>query len=109
MRAQADVHPSDDWILHALSELCLGQGRPADGLAHLDALDVQRGGETEWELYWMRLPLTAACSGVDEAVERARAHTEGQEERDGFGQADNRATSSSLMSDGAVRGGPGGR
>ncbi|MFJ9683817.1 hypothetical protein ACIRP2_38295 [Streptomyces sp. NPDC101194] len=77
MRAQADVHPGDNWILHALSELCLDQGRPADGLAHLDALDVQRGGEDEWELYWMRLPLIAACSGVDEAVEQARAHPEG--------------------------------
>ncbi|WP_435192434.1 tetratricopeptide repeat protein, partial [Streptomyces sp. bgisy126] len=35
MRVQADAHPGDDWILHALSELCLDQGRPADGLAHL--------------------------------------------------------------------------
>ncbi|MFF5088958.1 tetratricopeptide repeat protein [Streptomyces niveus] len=77
MRAQADVHHSDDWILHALSELCLDHGRPADGLAHLDALDARRGGEAEWELFWMRLPLIAACSGVDEAVERARAHPEG--------------------------------
>ncbi|MDX3098800.1 hypothetical protein PV417_30530 [Streptomyces sp. ME19-03-3] len=77
VRAQADAHHSDDWILHALSELCLDQGRPADGLAYLDALDAQRGGEDEWELYWMRLPLIVACSGVDEAVERARAHPEG--------------------------------
>ncbi|MGW0564434.1 tetratricopeptide repeat protein [Streptomyces sp. NPDC003016] len=77
MRAQADAHPSDDWILHALSELCLDQGRPADGLAHLDALDVRRGSENEWELYWMRLSLIAACRGVDEAVERAQAHPEG--------------------------------
>ncbi|MFD5071487.1 tetratricopeptide repeat protein [Streptomyces sp. NPDC058369] len=77
MRAQADAHHSDDWILHALSELCLDQGRPADGLAHLDALDARRGGENEWELYWMRLPLIAACSGVDKAVGQARAHPEG--------------------------------
>ncbi|MFE0201214.1 tetratricopeptide repeat protein, partial [[Kitasatospora] papulosa] len=49
MRAQADAHPSDDWILHALSELCLGQDRPPDGVAHLDALDAQRGGEGEWD------------------------------------------------------------
>ncbi|MFE7332584.1 tetratricopeptide repeat protein [Streptomyces sp. NPDC057565] len=77
MRAQADAHHSDDWIHHALSELCLDQGRPADGLAYLDALDAQREGEAEWDLYWMRLPLIAACSGVDEAVERARAHPEG--------------------------------
>ncbi|WP_448319494.1 tetratricopeptide repeat protein [Streptomyces sp. CO7] len=44
MRAQADAHHSEDWILHALSELCLDQGRPADGLAHLDAVDAQRRG-----------------------------------------------------------------
>ncbi|MEW1892215.1 hypothetical protein [Streptomyces sp. NPDC085659] len=77
MRAQADAHPGDDWILHALSQLCLDQGCPADGLAHLDALTAARGGEVEWELFWMRLPLIAACSGVDEAVERARVHPEG--------------------------------
>ncbi|WP_190160293.1 tetratricopeptide repeat protein [Streptomyces litmocidini] len=77
MRAQADAHHSDDWILHALSELCLDQGCPADGLAHLDALDARRGGGGEWELFWMRLPLIAACGGVDEGVEQARAHPEG--------------------------------
>ncbi|MFJ2825944.1 tetratricopeptide repeat protein [Streptomyces toxytricini] len=77
MRAQADAHQGDDWILHALSQLCLDQGRPSDGLAHLDALTAQRGGEEAWELFWMRLPLIATCSGVDEAVERARAHPEG--------------------------------
>ncbi len=77
IRAQADARHGDDWILHILSELCLDQGRPADGLAHLEALDALREGEDEWELYWMRLPLIAACSGVDEAVERARAHPEG--------------------------------
>ncbi|MFG3142405.1 tetratricopeptide repeat protein [Streptomyces sp. NPDC048211] len=77
MRAQADAHHGDDWILHTLSELCLDQGRPSDGLAHLDALAATRGGEVEWELFWMRLPLIAACSGVDEAVERARDHPEG--------------------------------
>ncbi|MEU9065151.1 hypothetical protein AB0D13_41630 [Streptomyces sp. NPDC048430] len=59
-----------------MSELCLEQDRPADGLAHLDALDAQHGGEDEWELYWMRLPLIAARNGVDDAVERARAHPE---------------------------------
>ncbi|MDX3078532.1 hypothetical protein [Streptomyces sp. MI02-7b] len=74
MRAQADAHPGDDWILHALSKLCLDQGRPADGLAHLDA---QRGGEDEWELYWIRLPLIAARDGVDEATAQARSHPEG--------------------------------
>lgn len=77
MRTQADARHGDDWTLHALSELCLDQGRPAEGLAHLDALAARRGGEDAWELFWMRLPLIAACGGVDEAVERARAHPEG--------------------------------
>ncbi|MFG3064808.1 tetratricopeptide repeat protein [Streptomyces sp. NPDC048231] len=77
MRTQADARPGDDWILHTLSELCLDQGHPADGLAHLDDLAARRGGEEEWDLFWIRLPLIAACSGVDEAVEQARAHPEG--------------------------------
>ncbi|MFJ9446329.1 tetratricopeptide repeat protein [Kitasatospora sp. NPDC101235] len=77
MRAQADAYPRDDWILHALADLCLGQGRPRDGLAHLDDLKARRGGEEEWELFWMRLPLIAASAGVDEAVEAARAHPKG--------------------------------
>ncbi|MDH6229055.1 tetratricopeptide (TPR) repeat protein [Streptomyces sp. MJP52] len=77
MRARADARNGDDWILHALSELCLDQGRPAEGLAHLDELAARRGGAEEWELFWMRLPLIAACSGVDEAVAQARAHPEG--------------------------------
>ncbi|MFF9340654.1 tetratricopeptide repeat protein [Streptomyces sp. NPDC014773] len=75
MRAQADAHRGDDWILHALSELCLDLGRPADGLAHLDALAT--GPEAEREVFWTRLSLIAARGGVDEAVERARAHPEG--------------------------------
>ncbi|MFE5796420.1 tetratricopeptide repeat protein [Streptomyces sp. NPDC056503] len=77
MRAEAQAHRGDDWILHALSELCLDQGRPADGLAHLDALADRREDEQEWELFRVRLPLIAACDGVDAAVERARAHPDG--------------------------------
>ncbi|MFJ1709406.1 tetratricopeptide repeat protein [Kitasatospora sp. NPDC088346] len=77
MRAVADARPGEDWILHTLADLCLGQGRPADGLAHLDALAARRGGEEGWDLFWMRLPLIVACGGVDEAVDRARAHPEG--------------------------------
>ncbi|MFI8387909.1 hypothetical protein [Streptomyces sp. NPDC085540] len=46
-------------------------------MAHLEALDAQRGGEDEWELYWMCLPLIAACKGVDEGIRQARAHPEG--------------------------------
>ncbi|WP_111335258.1 MULTISPECIES: hypothetical protein [unclassified Streptomyces] len=44
---------------------------------HLEALDGKhRGEEDEWELYWIRLPLIAARTGVDEAVERTCAHPE---------------------------------
>ncbi|MEU6974034.1 hypothetical protein AB0A71_41225 [Kitasatospora aureofaciens] len=77
MRAQADTRPGEDWILHTLAELCLDQGRPAEGLAHLDALTALRDGEEEWDLYRLRLPLIAACEGIDAAVEQARAHPEG--------------------------------
>ncbi|MGW2304367.1 tetratricopeptide repeat protein [Streptomyces sp. NPDC001809] len=79
LRAQADAHAhaGDGWLLHVLAEVCLEQGRPAEGLAHLDALDSRHAGEGEWELFRMRLPLIAACCGVDEAVERARSHPEG--------------------------------
>ncbi|MGW4290728.1 hypothetical protein ACWEIK_27785 [Streptomyces sp. NPDC004673] len=77
MRALSDAHSGDDWILHTWSTLCLDQNRPEDGLAHLDALAARRGGEEEWDLFWIRLPLMAACGRVDEALERARAHPEG--------------------------------
>ncbi|MFJ3663009.1 tetratricopeptide repeat protein [Streptomyces sp. NPDC090119] len=77
MRALCDAHSGDDWILYAWSTLCLDLDRPGDGLAHLDALAARRGGEEDWDLFWIRLPLMAACGRVDEALERARAHPEG--------------------------------
>uniref|UniRef100_A0AAU3IAC4 Tetratricopeptide repeat protein n=1 Tax=Streptomyces sp. NBC_01393 TaxID=2903851 RepID=A0AAU3IAC4_9ACTN len=54
-----------------------GEGRPQEGLAHLDALAARRGGQEGWELFWIRLPLMAACGRVDEAVEQTRVHAEG--------------------------------
>ncbi|TXS47747.1 tetratricopeptide repeat protein [Streptomyces sp. t39] len=77
MGVQADSRKEDDWILHVLSQLYLAEGRPADGLAHLDALAAARRGEEEWELYRIRLPLIAARDGVDEAIARARSHPGG--------------------------------
>ncbi|MFJ4932076.1 tetratricopeptide repeat protein [Streptomyces sp. NPDC088736] len=77
MRVQADARKGDDWILHTLSDLCLAQGRPETGLAHLDAIAAARGGEEDWELYLIRLPLIAARDGVDEALAQARSHAEG--------------------------------
>ncbi|MFE3142171.1 hypothetical protein [Streptomyces scopuliridis] len=76
MRVLAEAHNGDDWILHTWSNLCLDQGRPEDGLAHLDALAAARGREEDWDLYWIRLPLIAARDGVDEAIARARSHPE---------------------------------
>ncbi|MFB8757531.1 tetratricopeptide repeat protein [Streptomyces nigra] len=77
MRHEADARNGDDWILHVLSDLYLDQSRPEDGLAHLDALSVARGGNENWDLFWIRLALAAACDRVDEALEWARAHPEG--------------------------------
>lgn len=77
MRVQAEAHNGDDWILHTLSGLYLEHGRPQDGLELLDSLAAARGGEEEWDLYWIRLPLIAACNGIDEAIAQARAHPEG--------------------------------
>ncbi|WP_328551192.1 tetratricopeptide repeat protein [Streptomyces sp. NBC_00358] len=77
MWALADARNGDDWILHTLSELCLDQGRPEDGLAYLDALAAARADEEDWDLYWIRLPLLAAHHGVDDAIAQARAHPEG--------------------------------
>lgn len=77
VRAQADTRSGDDWIRHVLSGLYLAQGRPGDGLAHLDALAAARGGEEDWDLYGIRLPLLAARDGVDAAIAQARSHPEG--------------------------------
>ncbi|MFI0923377.1 tetratricopeptide repeat protein [Streptomyces sp. NPDC021012] len=77
MRVQADVRNGDDWVLHALTGLYLGQGRSEDGLVHLDALAAARGGEEDRDLYGIRLPLIAARDGVDEAIAQARSHPEG--------------------------------
>lgn len=77
MRRQADARNGDDWILHILADLYLGQGRPEEGLAHLDALAAARGGEEYWDLYGIRLPLIAARDGVDGAIAQARSHPEG--------------------------------
>ncbi|MFD4370595.1 hypothetical protein [Streptomyces sp. NPDC058486] len=77
MRTLADASGgAEDWILHILSSLYLDQGRAEDGLAHLDALKERRG-EEEWDLFWIRLPLLAACGQTEEALNRAQAHPEG--------------------------------
>ncbi|MFJ9461603.1 hypothetical protein ACIRST_41850 [Kitasatospora sp. NPDC101447] len=67
----------NDWILHTLADLCLDQSRPDDGLPYLDNLKSFRGGDEEWDLFRIRLPLIAASAGAAKAVEQARAHPEG--------------------------------
>ncbi|MGW3460320.1 tetratricopeptide repeat protein [Streptomyces olivaceoviridis] len=69
MRGLADASGAEDWIRHVLCTLCTDQGRPEDGLAYLDALK-ERWGEEEWDLFWLRPPLMAACDRVDEALAR---------------------------------------
>ncbi|MEV6312620.1 tetratricopeptide repeat protein [Streptomyces sp. NPDC051840] len=66
---------AEDWILHLFCTLCTDQGRPEDGLAYLDTLKERRG-EEEWDPFWIRLPLMAACDRVDEAIAQVRAHPE---------------------------------
>ncbi|CAM5552876.1 hypothetical protein SSPIM334S_04168 [Streptomyces spiroverticillatus] len=77
MRVPAEAYPGDDCILHTLSVLYLDADRPRDGLECLDALAAARAGEEAWDLYWIRLPLIAACDGVDAAIAQARSHAEG--------------------------------
>ncbi|MFD7451775.1 tetratricopeptide repeat protein [Kitasatospora sp. NPDC059827] len=77
MRALADAPGgAEDWIVDTLCTLYADQGRPQDALAYLDDLKARRGTE-EWELFWIRLPLMAACDRVDEAIEQAQSHPEG--------------------------------
>ncbi|MFC8720611.1 hypothetical protein [Kitasatospora sp. NPDC057198] len=73
----AERSGGEDCDLDLLATLCLDLGRPGHGLDLLDALRERRGGAEHWEQYWMRLPLMAACGRIDEAVERSRAHPEG--------------------------------
>ncbi|MFE7333017.1 hypothetical protein ACFU8W_51215 [Streptomyces sp. NPDC057565] len=78
MRALAErPGGAEDWIVHTLCTLYADHGRPRDGLAHLDALKARSGGKEEWEFFRMRLPLMADCGLLDEAIEQARAHPEG--------------------------------
>ncbi|MEU5159404.1 hypothetical protein AB0G74_07320 [Streptomyces sp. NPDC020875] len=77
MRALAEHAGAEDWIVHTLCDLYADQGRPRDGLEFLDALKARSGGKEDWDLFRLRLPLMAECGLLDEAVERIRAHAEG--------------------------------
>ncbi|MFD6424178.1 hypothetical protein [Streptomyces sp. NPDC060198] len=68
---------AEDWIVDTLCTLYADLGRPRDGLAHLDALKERSSGKEDWDFFRMRLPLMADCGLLDEAVEQARAHPEG--------------------------------
>lgn len=60
-----------------LCTLYAQHGRAQEGLAHLDTLKERRRGEEEWDFFRMRLPLMADCGLLDQAIEQARAHHEG--------------------------------
>ncbi|MFJ4648307.1 hypothetical protein ACIP6Q_32945 [Streptomyces bobili] len=67
---------AEDWILFEVCSLYTGYGRPEDGLVYLDTVP-EHSGEEQWALLRIRLRLMAACDRVDEAIERAQAHSGG--------------------------------
>lgn len=78
MRALVDSPGgADDWLVDTLCTLYADNGRARDGLAYLDTLKARRDGEEDWEFFRLRLQLMADCGRLDEAVEQARAHPEG--------------------------------
>ncbi|MEV4968560.1 hypothetical protein AB0886_11080 [Streptomyces sp. NPDC024062] len=78
MRALAErPGGAEDWIVHTLCTLYADHGRSREGLAHLDAIKARSNGKEYWDLFQMRLPLMADCGLLDEAIEQARAHPEG--------------------------------
>ncbi|MFJ9845980.1 hypothetical protein ACIRYZ_37170 [Kitasatospora sp. NPDC101155] len=68
---------AEDRIVRTLCDLYADHGRAHEGLAYLDALKERRGGAEDWDFFRMRLSLMAGCGLVDEAIERARAHPQG--------------------------------
>jgi predicted Zn-dependent protease len=78
MRVLADSPGgAEDWIVDTLCTLYADHGRARDGLAYLDTLKARRDGEEEWDFFRMRLRLMADCGLLDEAIEQARVHPEG--------------------------------
>ncbi|MFJ3639203.1 hypothetical protein ACIPRD_05545 [Streptomyces sp. NPDC090108] len=83
MRALADPPGgAEDCVVETLCTLYADHGRADEGLEWLDALGARAGadvgaGAEEWEFFRVRLRLLAGLGRLDEAVERARAHPEG--------------------------------
>jgi thioredoxin-like negative regulator of GroEL len=78
MRVLADSPGgAEDWIVDVLCTLYADHGRARDGLAYLDTLKARRDGEEEWDFFRMRLRLMADRGSLDEAIEQARVHPEG--------------------------------
>ncbi|GAA3989296.1 hypothetical protein GCM10022247_04800 [Allokutzneria multivorans] len=78
MRALADSPDgAEDWIVGMLCELYADEGRARDGLAYLDTLKARHDGEEYWDLFKSRIQLMADCGSLDEAIEQARTHPEG--------------------------------
>lgn len=68
---------AEDWIVDTLCTLYADHGLARYGVAYLDALKARRDGEEEWDFFRMRLRLMADRGLLDEAIEQARAHPEG--------------------------------
>ncbi|MDI9833523.1 hypothetical protein [Streptomyces sp. KAU_LT] len=68
---------AEDWVVDRLCDLYAEHGRAEEGLHHLDVLKARRGGEEEWEILQFRLGLMAGHGLLDEAIELARSHPEG--------------------------------
>ncbi|MFI7501169.1 tetratricopeptide repeat protein [Streptomyces sp. NPDC049687] len=68
---------AEDWLVDTLCTLYSDHGRARDGLACLDALKDRRDGEEDWDFFRLRLRLMADDGLLDEAIEQARAHPEG--------------------------------
>ncbi|MEU2492532.1 hypothetical protein [Streptomyces sp. NPDC007883] len=68
---------AEDWIVDTLCTLYADHGRARDGLVYLDTVKARRDGEEEWDFFRMRLRLMADCGLLDEAIEQARVHPEG--------------------------------
>ncbi|MFC3576677.1 tetratricopeptide repeat protein [Streptomyces yaanensis] len=67
---------ADDWIIHELGELLVGQGRADEALAVVDDIAGRLRGDMGAELLLERVRLLAACGRHGQAVAELRAHPE---------------------------------
>jgi tetratricopeptide (TPR) repeat protein len=77
MRTLGDSRGAEDWIVDILCTLYGDHGRARDGLAYLDTIKAHHDGDEPWEFFQIRLRLMADSGLLDDAIEQARAHSEG--------------------------------